>query len=160
MDKLDLLQQLRDVHLPQAPGIWPLAWGFWLMLAGVLLLLILGYRYRHIYRKWQQKQQFLAELAQLQRDYHNGLDAPKTLNHLALLLKQVALYYYPREQVASLHGEAWLQFLQDECPKNDGSQLTEFFTVFLYQAEISSDLAPCFIFAKQWIKHQRLLCMN
>jgi len=160
VDKLDLLQQLSDVHLPQAPGIWPLAWGFWAILASVLLLMILGYRYRKVYVKWQQKQRFLAELEQLQHDYQAGLDAPKALNELALLLKQVALYYYPREAVASLHGEAWVKFLQDGCTKFDGGQLSDFFTVFLYQENISIDLAPCFVFAKRWIKHQRLLCMN
>lgn len=44
------------------------------------------------------------------------LNDVKTVYELSVVLKRVSLAVFPREQVASLHGEEWRNFLNDTCP--------------------------------------------
>jgi len=102
----DPLAQLRDIHLPQAVSWWPPAVGWWLLLALALLLVFMG---RWLWRRHQQaasKRAALAELAALQR-----LDPVQQLPALSQLLRRCAVSWYPRQEVAGLTGERWLEFL-------------------------------------------------
>ena len=44
------------------------------------------------------------------------LESAHTADEINVVLKRVALAVFPREQVASLHGEDWIQFMQSTCP--------------------------------------------
>ncbi|MGL4826019.1 MAG: DUF4381 domain-containing protein [Vibrionaceae bacterium] len=92
---------LADLHLPPEPGIWPLAWGWWLVIISNVLILSIS-----IYSIWRYRRRHLAQKQALQR-----LDDCKSIGQLNALLKQAALSYFPREQVASLTGVQWLKFL-------------------------------------------------
>ena len=63
-----LLEQLRDVHLPEPVSWWPLAPGYWIVLALVVVVLgMLAYWLRHQPKRKTQhlKQAALREMAQL-----------------------------------------------------------------------------------------------
>jgi len=97
---------LRDIHLPADIGWWPLAPGWWLLLAMTLLLALglgLLVRFR---RRRRLRRLALAQLGNLQTLEGNQLAAA-----LSRLLRQAALAHFPRHQVAGLTGAAWLQFL-------------------------------------------------
>ncbi|CZF84686.1 DUF4381 domain-containing protein [Grimontia marina] len=97
---------LADIHLQQAPGIWPLAWGWWLVIAAVfiaLLLVVYWLRMRN-YRLAARKEALAA------------LNEVRSVSDINALLKRAALSYYPREQVAGLTGERWLVFLDNQLP--------------------------------------------
>jgi hypothetical protein len=49
----DLLQQLRDIHVPPPPGWWPPAPGWWIL--GIVLLGILGLLGRFGWRAWHRR---------------------------------------------------------------------------------------------------------
>jgi hypothetical protein len=49
----DLLQQLRDIHLPATPGWWPPAVGWWLL--AVAVLVACGYLFHRLYRSYQHR---------------------------------------------------------------------------------------------------------
>ncbi len=100
---------LRDIHIPEAISWWPPALGWWL-LAGLLpLCLYLIYKlYKHLTRKTalQAAKQYLQIIQQ-----DNKLNDLQKITALSDLLRRVAVSIYPREKVASLTGQAWLEFL-------------------------------------------------
>jgi len=105
------LLQLKDIHLPPTPSIWPLALGWWLLFA---LLLIVGTYLFFVIRKHlrirKHKRILFDELTNLEEKLR---DSPNK-THIAeanVLLRRIALAYYPEANVASLTGGDWLDFL-------------------------------------------------
>jgi len=100
------LLQLRDIHAPLPPSIWPPAPGWWLLAALLLLLLVVATRWA--LRRWRYNRLRHRVLRQLQQmdPADRGLVAC-----VSMLLKQVALARFPQQQVAALNGQAWLEFL-------------------------------------------------
>lgn len=100
---------LRDIHLPAEPGVWPPAPGWWLLFVLIMALVLwLGRLGWGRYRRLRRRQRILAELDRLQRE---GLRGPALIAAVSTLLKRVALMRYPRTEVAALTGDAWLAFL-------------------------------------------------
>ena len=101
------LSNLRDIVLPDTPGFWPPAPGVWIVLGILAAVLIImcwkwfSFRKHNLYRK--------AGLALMGN--------VKTVYDLSVLLKRVALAAFPREQVASLYGKDWVDFLNQTCPE-------------------------------------------
>jgi len=106
---MDPLAQLKDIHLPVPVSTWPLSVYWWLVIIAVLLGLGLAiYGVYHYIKKTRLTRLALAELAQLQQQ---GCD----VNELHHLLKRIVLTSYSRQAVASLHGEAWLNYLDQQA---------------------------------------------
>lgn len=100
---------LKDIHLPVAIDWWPPAIGWWLLAGLILLLLVfLIWLYRKLTRKTAVKTA-KKQLLTIQQD--TQLDGVQQLTALSSLLRRVAISLYPRDEIASLTGEAWLQFL-------------------------------------------------
>ena len=107
-DTDDLLTQLRDIQ-PPGVGIMP-APGWWILVVlGLLLGAVSFYLYRRYQRKGWQREAFL-ELEQLRSGLGNVPPA-RTLSQTSTLVRRVALAARPRSDVASVHGEAWLNLL-------------------------------------------------
>jgi hypothetical protein len=107
VELLDLLEPMaeptRVAMTPQTPG--------WIVLGLAMLGLFLWTAIallRH-YRSNAYRRAALAELQHLSRDGEQPAQ-------IAVLLRRTALAAYPRDQVASLHGDAWLRFLDDHFP--------------------------------------------
>jgi hypothetical protein len=103
---------LRDLHLPDVVGWWPLAPGWWavIVLAAAALLYV-AWRW---YRAWQfnaPRRHALRELARFEAEYLEHRDPVVLGKHLSELLRRGMLAYAPREEVAGLTGEAWLRWL-------------------------------------------------
>ncbi|GAB3032199.1 DUF4381 domain-containing protein [Bowmanella dokdonensis] len=106
------LEQLRDIHLPEAVDAWPPAYGWWLL--ALLILGLLFFSFIALKRRRRQRlatRQALEELEQI--DYQRP-DWPAQVNGL---LKRLTISYLPRESSASLHDQAWLAFLARLLPK-------------------------------------------
>lgn len=127
-----LLEQLRDVHVPAEPGLWPLAPGWWVATGALLLVALLcvaGYRlWKHSVRQTWKKLALKehARLAAL------PLAQPEQLTEVvagvSALLRRVALAVCSRETAASLTDEDWLQRLDQlrgssEFTSGDGQLL-------------------------------------
>jgi len=103
---------LRDLHLPEPIGWWPLAWGWWFLLG--LAMLGLGYLVYQGWRRWRANRPrriALRQLAQVQADYRRGLDAVALSKQLSQLLRRAMLAYAARDEVAGLTGQNWLEWL-------------------------------------------------
>ena len=87
--------------MPQTPA--------WL----VVLLLILALLARLGWRRWRTWQHNRYRSLALEKLAKTGeLPAPQRLQTISALLKATALHAYPREEVASLSGEPWVQWLE------------------------------------------------
>ena len=103
---------LRDIHLPDPVGWWPLAPGWWFLIAlaaaGIIFLL-----YKQ-FLKWRHnaaRRVALAELKRLRQAYDNGADVLTLSKSLSELVRRSMLAYAPRDEVAGLTGDAWLRWL-------------------------------------------------
>ncbi|MGJ8686883.1 MAG: DUF4381 domain-containing protein [Spongiibacteraceae bacterium] len=97
-----------DIHLPEEIGFFPLANGWWLLLAVCTITLLVG-----AIVAWRRKKQrahrqaALLELAQIICIESDQLYAQQ----LNQLLRRVARQSYPQRAVVSLSGSEWQQFL-------------------------------------------------
>lgn len=106
------LEELRDIHLPPSPALWPPAIGWWVL--ALLALIALGFLVQQLLRLYRRQRRRRAAFAALQhaRRALQG-DVRDLAAELSVLLRRVALTRFPRHQVAALSGEAWLQFLDE-----------------------------------------------
>jgi hypothetical protein len=106
------LQNLNDVVLPADVSWWPLATG-WYFLSGALLILFGWVCYRSLRRWWNNRYRraALCELQLLVDNIQNEESRASSLRQIPMLLKRTALSVYPRNQVASLAGKDWHNFL-------------------------------------------------
>lgn len=137
------LENLNDITGPAIPSAWPPAPLYWLLLA-VLLLVVTGafFTFKKFKKESQKQKQLLTELQKLQQSKADFI----SLNQL---LKAVSLRYFPRTQVASLHGETWFDFLQDY------SEQLLFDNKEVFTKRLYGDSSQCTIddyeAVKQWI---------
>ena len=102
---------LRDIQLPDPIGWWPLAPGWWGLLALLIsLIVILVYVIRRRRRVTPIKLA-LAELTRLEAN--PDLSARAQLETLSILMRRVAMTLCPREDVAGRVGEDWLNWLNN-----------------------------------------------
>lgn len=161
MSEPESLAQLKDIHLPAAISWWPPAPG-WMILSASVLLLLLGiiYGFALYYRHRQAKRQALRLLQTYQQEYFNGVSSQMISVKVSELLRRVALVYYPREQVASLQGEAWLDFLNTTGKNVDFYTVKESLLHLPYQEYQDVNLKPLLDLAQIWIKQKGAACSN
>ncbi|WP_454781426.1 DUF4381 domain-containing protein [Legionella sp. WA2022007384] len=155
------LAQLKDIHLPPPIGWWPMAPG-WYILTGVILFLatVLAYVFYKKHRNTLAKKQALLLLNHYQHQYEQEQNGAQASAHISELLRRVALVYYPREQVASLHGEEWLKFLNETSKNIDFNLVKELLLDAPFKTQEKMDLNPLFNAAQLWIKQRGVPCSN
>ncbi len=103
---------LRDIHLPQAVGWWPLAPGWWLLIFLLILALVAAIAlYQR--RSARLRRRILRELTALQTDWQAAQDHARFLSGLSALMRRSAIALTGRETSAGLSGARWQQFLND-----------------------------------------------
>lgn len=117
MNPDQLLQTLHDIQLPPEPHWWPPAPGWWLV--AILLLGLCGLTWVYMRRAWQRRCLRKTLLSQLRALFQQHA-APQA--ECSKLLKRMALARFPAQQVAALHGEAWLHFLDRSSASTQFSQ--------------------------------------
>lgn len=117
MPTQDPLANLRDIHTPPAIDFWPPALGWWLLAA---LIIVISVVCTYLIRRYRQKTAFKRDatylINQLSDQCHDDLSYIQQLNGV---LKQTALAVNPRHDIASLNGQAWLQFLDAHSQQKD-----------------------------------------
>ena len=152
------LDQLADIHLPDGVSWWPLAPGWWALLALVIIALVGFFIWRrrkaqNIYRNIAQHQ-----LAGIYADYQQTQNAAAYLQALSLLLRRTALTAYPHSFNASIKGKQWLQWLDQVCPalpEKFSSELGENLLTSAYQKNPNIDVSGLQQLSAQWIRLHR-----
>jgi len=104
---------LRDIHLPEPISWWPVAPGWWLLIAAMLLILVLIFTARKIYRSRQLKRDIANELENIKQRYQQSNDKLQLARSLSVLLRRASITFYPATDIAGLTGERWLAYLDE-----------------------------------------------
>jgi len=108
---------LRDLHLPEPIDWWPLAPGWWLLIAlalfGLGWLLLLAWRTR---RFNAPRRYTIRALAELEAEYLTNRNPVALGRQVSALLRRGMLAYAPRHEVAGLTGDSWLKWLDQGLP--------------------------------------------
>lgn len=161
MVKTDPLVQLKDIHLPQAVSWWPLAPG-WYVLGGLIIVLLsaLFYSLRKHQRHAFAKKHALVLLNVYKQEYEQDHNAQITSARISELLRRVSLVYYPRLEVASLQGDAWIHFLNKSSKGIDFRPLQSLLLDAPFRTTMEVDLTPLLTCAHLWIKQRGVPCSN
>jgi hypothetical protein len=155
------LAQLKDIHLPETVDWWPLAPGWY----GLLLIIIIAtiglihfFYKRHV--NALPKKQALALLRTYVEHYEREHNTQITSSRISQLLRRVALVYYPRTQVASIHGEAWIEFLNQTAKNVDFRPVQSLLLESPFKTSEAIALQPLISQAESWIKQRKKPCLN
>lgn len=159
MEQMDPLAQLKDIHLPEAPGLWPLAWGWWILFIVIILMLISAiilWRRRRARNRYRA--QAIAELQLAKQAFDQDQDVPGYLQHVSIILRRAALTGCSDSYHANLKNEAWLEWLDDQCPATHTKFTTGPGRVLLtgpYQKAPEADVESLHKLACQWLQLHR-----
>ncbi|GHA01459.1 hypothetical protein GCM10008090_08250 [Arenicella chitinivorans] len=132
-----LLEQLRDVHMPEPVSWWPLAPGYWLLLGlivAMLLALVFWWQRRPQGRDPRMKQLAINELDRIYARWQQHQDTTQYLRAVNSTLKRFLLGQ-ALSSVAKLTGESWLAALDQISPLDSWSESTRHALAFgLYQS--------------------------
>lgn len=155
------LAQLRDIHLPDPIGWWPLAPGWYGLMALILLIIFLFFCY--LYKRHLNaipKKQALILLKNYTEQYEKDKNAQLASARISELLKRVALVYYPRSKVASMHGDEWIQFLNQTAKGIDFKPVYSMLLETPFKPAESMNIQPLIVRAEKWIKQRGVPCSN
>jgi uncharacterized protein (DUF58 family) len=93
----EILSQLKDIHLPKAPGFWPPAIGY-LLLFGLLLLLIIlaGALFFWERPKRKLRRELNAEIADIEKHYEEDGSAVAVQSRISALLRRILAIKMPK----------------------------------------------------------------
>ncbi len=117
MDKTAAAQQLqlRDIHMPEVPSIWPLAPGWWVLIVVALISVYFLYK---IWKKQHHKKQLIMLMQQQLTTIHDEFRSNKDKHKLAVavsdLLKRFVRFVLKDSSATSLIGQDWLDYLNSK----------------------------------------------
>lgn len=142
---------LRNIHLPDPIGWWPVAPGWWILMAMAVLLIVFSSWWWRRMRRFAIKKYAVREFFRLKND--PNLTSQQRIEILSALLRRICISIYPREQVASLTGQDWLNFLNRQL--NDG-RFTEGAGKLLveapYRKDMDCDLTALLRICEDWLE--------
>lgn len=119
MDKTAPTLELRDIHLPLEPSIWPLAMGWWLL---IILACIIGY---FVFKKWtkirkvkQTNQLLQAELLAIKTSFSKHKNKHQLASEVSELLNRFVRHVLKDSQATTLTGDKWITYLNSRT-KNE-----------------------------------------
>ena len=114
---------LRDIHLPGEISFWPPAPGWWILVALIIAAVAGGiWLYRHNRQlKLSATRMAREQLQLIVARYQSDKDPLELIQQLSVLLRRLSISLYPRTEVASLTGQAWLEFLDRQSAQQNFS---------------------------------------
>ena len=147
------LAKLKDIHLPPEISFWPPAPGWWIL--ALLIVLIIFFFGRYLLRKHERKKpakEALRLLKVLENNYEKNHEDLATLRNLSQLLRRFALLFFQQEEVASLSGTAWLEFLDNKGQTTEFTQgVGNILGEQIYQQKPDFEMDVLFSLVKKWV---------
>lgn len=145
---MDNLPELRDIHLPSADvAIFPLAYGWWVMLLILIVFVGLFFLIRFTVRK-SKKRYALRLLANENRP--NLSSAVK----ISEILRRICVYKYKNATI--LFGAEWIDFLNQHSKEKISGKTAQLLIDAPYindnsQVYSTDDVRQLYVFCKNWI---------
>jgi len=142
--------QLHDIHVPEQVSNFPIAPGWWLLLALVIIIAVWAYKkFKKNKRLNNSKKQALTAL-----EKNPTMSAKECIT----LLKWAAMQYVNRQQLAKLHGDNFQDFLMKKLPEKYQVSFLELSTAaFKEQYQAAASMADtdsdCQQATKLWLTH-------
>ncbi|WP_194436545.1 DUF4381 domain-containing protein [Vibrio fluminensis] len=136
----DSLLPLNDMALPEAPSWFPLTWGWWAALGACFLIIIALI----VFLRWRKKRLAPKKTALLLIQREQPAAALE-------LVRQAALCYYPREQIAQLTGNDWYTFLDSQVSTPIFAANAERWQSALYSKQIIENGDELVQHCYQWV---------
>jgi hypothetical protein len=148
---------LKDLHLPNAIGWFPLAIGWWLLAVLIPVFIVLLYfGYQRLTRKTALK----TAKALLISIKTSPMDNAQKLAALSALLRRVAISIAPpHAQTAGLTGQAWLEFLDSslkDAPFTTGAGQCLASAPYRPSAPSEQEISQLISLCEDWLKAQKL----
>ncbi|MEQ1529111.1 MAG: DUF4381 domain-containing protein [Methylococcales bacterium] len=145
---------LKDIHIPADIGWWPPAIGWWLLVILIPLAMALVYwLYQRMTRKTAIK---TAQILLTDIKSNFGDDTGRQLRELSVLMRRVAISVVARQNVASLVGKDWLEFLDE---KSTGTLFQQGIGQLLAEAPYSqyqpsaAEMSQLISLCEDWLKN-------
>lgn len=97
------LPELRDIHLPLDVSPFPIAYGWWLILAGIILVVLMA-QFALYVRRYSKSRYALKLLRNV-----STLNAVYAAQQMSEILRRICVLKY--KEAAALPGKEWLNFL-------------------------------------------------
>ncbi len=154
MPERPLLSILHDIYTPEGVSWWPLAPGWWLLLALGLGLLIFFLLRWHRGNSLQRAAR--AELKRIRHEFQTHQQQNRLSMEINILLRRVALTRAPRSLVAGLMGEEWLKFLDRRGGAGEFSHGPgQVLGIAPYACDAEFDTEALLQLAERWIRSNR-----
>lgn len=137
------LDNLRDIVEPLPVSWWPPAFGWWALLA--LILLALTVIATRAWRRWRANA--------YRREALRELESATSLPEIAETIKRTALAAFPRSDVASLSGPAWNRWLGETGGQSVPATVAQALTRGVFCDDASGNATEARAYAAQWIKN-------
>ncbi|KUJ84905.1 DUF4381 domain-containing protein [Microbulbifer flavimaris] len=122
-----LLDELRDIHPPEAISWWPPAPGWWLLAALLIAALYFLFRWLRQRKQRWSRNRYRKEAERLLREI--DIREPNAAQEINEILKRVAVTTFGRPNCGNLTGREWLDFLRStadvDCPTQAETVLLE-----------------------------------
>ncbi len=118
------LRSLHDIATPPPVAWWPQTWGWAaiaLLFVFVLTLWVLMFIRR--YRRNAYRREAIRLINEIEPKILEPTTRTEAVLELAAILKRTALAAWPKQEVASLSGSAWVQFLDEHDDDGAGHAL-------------------------------------
>lgn len=145
---MDNLPELRDIHLPEGVSAFPPAYGWWVILATVLGIVIIY----ELWRYWRKKSKKLYALRLLNNIAGGTIISAREMSEI---LRRICVFKYP--EAASLFGAKWIDFLNRHSKKQITGRAANLLIDAPYihpqtQSYSAEDAEALRQFSKEWIE--------
>ena len=120
MQEIDPLTiPLRDIHLPAQISWWPLAPGWWILIA-IPIIVLLGYLIFRYLRRDKMKRHLGNRLDAIEQNFHAHNDPHQLARELSIFTRQIALLTDTGETpFAAATGSAWVDYWAAELRSSE-----------------------------------------
>lgn len=115
----NLLENLKDIYLPDRVSAWPVTYGWWLLLGLIILVVVIIFIMLKIRKNIQAKkerqvQNFANEMMVIQQQ-----KPEEFVSELSLYLKRVAVSKFADANVHQLFDYKWPEFLNNQIDSDE-----------------------------------------
>jgi len=153
------LEQLQDLHLPEAIGWWPLAPGWWVLATlAFALLLFACFKLLNRRRHSTNDGRWLEDVQQCYDDWLTHQEGARYLQQVNFLFREQAIHLSGRRSVARLTGANWLNYLSSTAAFTPDAKFQHLLSQACYQPGISvavEQVHPTVVLLAQGMSHCR-----
>lgn len=146
-----LLEQLRDLHLPDAAPWWAMAPGWWCLVAlGLTLVIFIFVKAVRLWRSAPAETALVSNLNRAYHDWHHHNTSAQYLQDVALTLRAHAIDRKGCQAVARLSGADWIQWLEKQRQTTVSDTVAKALSQQCYQRDPNTDITTVHHELQRW----------